>query len=166
MSDWLLRDATEDDAHGIVALWLESAWRSRYGKRWHFDGGRSEFNDRHKPRLERVLERATVRLACDPEAPGVFWAFAVTEPARDVVHYILAKRSFHRANVSAEMFRDLLGSMLIRPCTCTHELIEFQRAEVVAAGLTMPPSWRLDEYALNETRTDRPRVVLNPERAA
>ncbi len=148
MTDWQLRDAHAGDIEGVANLWLEGYFRSHYGRQFQFDGGRAVYESRHRPRVEAAIARATTRIICDPEAPGVIWAFAVTEPC--VVHWVMAKRRIHRTETSADMFRDLLGPMLRERCVMTSELVEFRRLEVVKQGLRLPEQWILDEHALTE----------------
>lgn len=143
---WQVRKAESADLGGVVFLWLESFWRSRHGGGFRFDGGKSVYWEAHEPRVHRLLARSEVTIACDPQAPAVIWAFSVCEG--DTVHYVLAKRRFHREEISADMFRDLLGERLARPCVYTHELVEFRREEVRKRGLEIPESWRLDPYLL------------------
>jgi hypothetical protein len=61
-----------------------------------------------------------------------------------VIHYVLAKRKFHQAGLSGEIYRALLGDRLSKPCAMTHELVDFKRAELRAAGLMLPKAWYFD----------------------
>lgn len=172
---WLVRPSNSGDTNGIVYLWLESFWRSRYGREFRCTsekcgrchgtsaqnvyspyskhaGGCSQkpvYWGLHEPRVHRILQRSTVRVACDAESPAVIWGFACIE-GDAAVHYVMVKRRFHAEGIGADIFRDLLGDMLERPCVMTHELPDLRREDVKRAGLSVPASWRLDQYAVSD----------------
>jgi hypothetical protein len=154
---WIVRDANAGDRNGIIALWLENFWESECGKEFRFEGGKTAFWRHYEPRVKRWLARpnARVRLVVQAEAPEVFCAFVCVEGsvgAEDVIHYMMAKRCYHRAKESAAMFRALLGDMMTKPVTQTLEIREFNRAEVREAGLSRPKTWILDPYFFQDER--------------
>ena len=136
---WLQRLATSDDTHGIVAHWLEQMWDSTYGGRFHFQGGKREMLSRNRPRLLDAMARSSTRLLCDPQAPEVFWAFAVVQ--RDMVHGVLVKRRF--ATEAASMLRDLLADDLGARRFFSTEMVELK-----ACGIGVPAQWVMDPYGL------------------
>lgn len=149
-SGWTVRLAQPADEDGLVYLWLKSFAHSRYGKSLGAEvdasPGEMAYWREHRTIVMRLLREAETRLIVDPEDPGVFWGFACC--SGDVVHYVLAKRRFHREGMSASMFRELLGERLGKAASFTHELVEFKRAEVVKAGLSVPSKWVYDPYWL------------------
>jgi hypothetical protein len=149
-AQWSTRLAGPQDEDGLVYLWLKSFAHSRFGKSRgaQIDASPAEqaYWREHREIVMRLLRTAETRLLIDPEDPGVFWAFACC--SGDVVHYVLAKRRFHREGISAAMFRDLLGERLKKAASYTHELVEFKRAEVARAGLVVPSTWVFDPYWL------------------
>lgn len=155
---WVRRPYTPSDEDGIVYLWLKSFERSQWVRRFAF----TRFNvandadipaeviraywSEHREVVMWLLQHADIEILCDRDNPEVIWAFACT--SGDTVHYILAKRRFHQAGVSAALFRELLGSRLDRPCSFTHELVEFRRQELRDAKLRVPESWHYDVHVL------------------
>lgn len=148
---WTVRERHAGDKNALVSLWLESFFRSSTGREYHFEGGKAEYWRRHEPLVHRLLARSQVRLAVDIADPNIICAFVVTE-GEDVLHYAMAKRVYHRAGVTGDMFRDLLGPMMARRVYHTHELPEFARAELVASGFRRPESWIWSPYLLADGR--------------
>lgn len=138
---WLLRtyDASTDE-NAVVYLWLKSFAHSPHGRSLgaDLDGSDAEraYWAAHRLVVGGLLVKADTQVLCDPEAPGVIWAFACTK-GNDVIHYAVVKRRFR--GESAAMFSALLGDRFERPCTLTHDMI--------GTGLCVPSSWRLNPYA-------------------
>lgn len=135
----------------LVKLWLESFWTSEYARRYRRPGGKRIYLQAHGERLHRILERADVRVACDPDEPSLVEAFAVVEPP-NVVHWIGAKRYMHRAGASRALFELLLRPELANDCVYTHELVELRDYAKYLDGFAVPSTWRLDEYAIGGAR--------------
>lgn len=142
---WKIRPLAPEDTRDVVKLWLESWWHSAYARReYRREDGKRAFQEEHGPRLRAILHRAECRILCANENPDVYYAFAVVEGA-DIVHTVFAKRSFHREGLSADCIRDLLADRLDTACTVTHELVEWQRNELIAQ-LPYPKDWRYNPY--------------------
>ena len=127
---WAIRpyDASLDES-GVVYLWLKSFAHSSFGRATgaHVDGSDAEraYWASHREVVLKLLNCADTFVLCDPDSPGVIWAFACTS-APDVVHYAVVKRKFKE--FSTDMFRALLGDCLDKACTFTHDLSGTGRA--------------------------------------
>lgn len=154
-----LRAILPGESPHIIRLWLDSFWWSKYAHRWRGPNGKALYRAKHGARLERLIERATVRVLSDDE--GTIHGFAVVEPG--IVHYAMAKRTFHERGVAEEVFRMMLGDELRQTCVYTHELPEFRgilgahrtrdgriRPSGYATNLPIPANWQFDEYAILE----------------
>lgn len=141
----------------LVRLWLDSFWWSKYALKWRRPGGKVEYRTAHGKRLNRLFERSTVRVLSDDE--GSILGFSVVEPG--IVHYAMAKHSFHSQGVAEEVLTMLLREELQRPCLYTHELCEFRGAagftkrkdgSLSSSGfktnLPIPTNWSYDPYAI------------------
>lgn len=148
-SPWRIRGMVPEDTRDIIRLWLSSFWDSRYARRFHYPGGKRDYEAKHGARIRKLLERSDVRIACDPSDENIWYAFAVVEGA-STVHYAFVKRSFHRNELSADLLRELLADRLDRACTYSHELCEFKKYEAYIQGLRIPDNWILDEYSWSE----------------
>lgn len=139
MSDWQIRPYDpETDEPAVVYLWLKSFAHSPFGKGRgaHVDGSEAErtYWAEHRLVVMHLLNEGTTKVLCDPEAPGVIWAFACR--SGDVVHYAVVKRRFKE--VAQEMFSALFGDLLEKPCKYTHDFF--------GTGFRVPSSWRLNPY--------------------
>ena len=165
-----LRPYTADDEDFVVSSWIYSYARSRYGvvSGAHIPQALPGYTKRptekdwgafwceQQPIVCGLIARADVQIACDAGAPNVIWGWACT--TGDTVHYVLAKRSVHRASaendgrgiwrvstgLSGDIYRALLGERLKRACGYTHELVDMRRRELRAQGVTVPESWYCD----------------------
>lgn len=178
MTDFALRPYTAEDEDFVVSSWIYSYARSQYGvvNGAHIPQAVPGYTKRPKeedwgafwveqqPIVTGLVARADVQVACDAEAPGVIWGWACT--TGDVVHYVLAKRSVHRASadrdergvwrvttgISGDIYRALLGDRLRRTCGYTHELVDMRRAELRTQGIAMPRNWYPDTQWFERNR--------------
>ena len=168
--DFALRPFAAEDEDFVVSSWIYSYARSRYGvvsgahipqavpgyTRRPKEADWGAFWTEQQPIVCELIASAEVQIACDPAEPGVIWGWACT--SGDTVHYVLAKRSVHRASaerdergiwrvttgISGEIYRALLGERLQRACGYTYELVDMRRQELRAQGVTVPASWFAD----------------------
>jgi len=170
VTDFALRPYTAEDEDFVVSSWIFSYARSRYGvvHGAHIPQAIPGYTKRpteadwggfwceQQPIVVGLIAQADVQIACDPGAPEVIWGWACT--SGDTLHYVLAKRSVHRASaegdsrgvyrattgLSGQIYRALLGDRLKRACGYTHELVDMRRRELRAQGVTVPESWYAD----------------------
>lgn len=139
MAEWLIRpyDAETDEA-GVLYLWLKSFAHSPFGKGRgaHIDASEEErtYWAEHRLVVLSLLGSADTQVLCDPEAPGVIWAFACTKD--NVVHYAVVKRHFKEH--ALEMFAALFGDRMEKHCHLTHDML--------GTGFRVPMTWRLNQY--------------------
>lgn len=143
MSDYVIRPMGPEHEDGVVYCWLKSYAHSRYGKSVgaNADGseGETRYWQAHRPVVMDLVRNGNVSLIVDPKVPTTFWAFLCAQGTK--VHYLLAKRNFHRAGLAGEMFTALLGGRLKESQVYTHELVELTARDV---GIEMPGAWTYD----------------------
>lgn len=146
MTPYKLRPYTEDDEDFAVYSWLKSYAHSRYGieRGANVDASPEElaYWAEHRPIVMHLLATCHTVCAVDASDPSVMWGWACT--SGDTVHYVVVKRKFHQAGLSGDIYRDLLGTRLSKACAMTHELVDFKRAELRAAGIMLPKAWYFD----------------------
>lgn len=179
MSDlWVRRpydSATDED--GVLYLWLKSYAHTRdlVEQGAHKDGSDAErrYWREHAPIVECILRSgiAATTVLCDPsrvhasaDGPPVIMAFACT--SGDVVHYVSVKRQYAREGFGPDMLAELLGDLLTKPCTYSHDLVEMRPVRDrrsgemrVPCGVQIPSSWRKDAWWLS-------RLLIGGARAA
>ncbi len=141
---WLVRPYDPAlDANGIVYLFLKSFAHSPHGRERsaHLDGSQGErsYWEEHRQTVMHLLDTASTVVLCDPEAPGVIWAFAITSP--NVVHYALVKRRFK--DLAPDMFAALLGDFTDTDANFTHDFS--------GTGFKPPSRWRYNPYLVRST---------------
>lgn len=139
MAEWLIRPYDpETDESGVVYLWLKSFAHSPFGKGRgaHIDGSDAErtYWAEHRLVVLALLASADTAILCDPEAPGVIWAFATTKGT--TVHYAVVKRRFKEQ--AGDMFSDLFGDLVDAPAFLTHDM--------AGTGFRVPTVWKNDAY--------------------
>jgi hypothetical protein len=167
---FLLRPYTDEDEDFVVSSWIYSYARSRYGvvSGAHIPQAMPGYTKRPEESdwgpfwLEQrgvvmgLIKQADVQIAYDEAKPDVIWGWACT--SGDTVHYVLVKRSVHRASaevddrgiarvttgLSGDIYRALLGDRLKRACGYTHELVDMRRRELRVQGVTVPEAWYAD----------------------
>ncbi len=72
----------------------------------------------HK-RIERLLERSTVVVACDPDEPSVVWAFAVVEQSERILHYVYTKFPLRMFGLARELIQSVWSDAGREPITAT-----------------------------------------------
>lgn len=126
-----------------VSHWLRSWANSQHGRAAGADvedsPQRAAWWSEHRDYVRALLERETTLMLVSPEEPDLVMAFACL--GEGTVHYVLAKRAYHRERLSEELFRALLGERLEQPQRFTHELVEMRKA-----GMGVPRLWRPDYY--------------------
>lgn len=93
------------DARSLIfATWLKSYQNSSL-----FAKGvpRETFFAQHHKVIERILERAEVRLAVLPDDPSVVFGWAVTEPG--LVHYVYVKPDFRKYGIARALLAHVAG---------------------------------------------------------
>lgn len=93
------------DARSLIfATWLKSYQNSSL-----FAKGipRETFFAQHHKVIERILERAEVRLAVLPDDPSVVFGWSVTEPG--CVHYVYVKPDFRRYGIARALLAHVAG---------------------------------------------------------
>lgn len=162
---WLVREYDADgDESALMYLLGVSYTRSRAGVRAGANraGGSTSADERsgaakrdpsardremaflaaHRSIWLWLLENADVKLAVDPEAPHLIWAWLVTTD--EVVHAVGCKRSLIDAGLSVDVVTDLLGDRLKRHQVCSLELPQMRTRGGEAIGLDRPAQWSLD----------------------
>lgn len=131
------RDMRPSDIGFVKSSWILSFARSKYAR-----GVGAVFGREHRPVVEYLLDTAEVTVACDVQNPDVILGWMCHHD--DMVHYIVAKRTLHRAGLSKHLLADLLGDRVKRRCRYTHHLIELHDAGIEDILYT----WVYDPYAL------------------
>lgn len=93
------------DARSLIfATWLKSYQNSSL-----FAKGipREVFFAAHHKVIERILERAEVRLAVLPDDPSVVFGWSVTEPG--LVHYVYVKPDFRKYGIAKSLLAHVAG---------------------------------------------------------
>ena len=164
-NEWLVRDfdpALDTDAF-LYILGVTYA-RSRAGRRagaWRAgrDGSveqpstvdiakQKAFLEAHRPIWRWLFEHADVKLAVDPDAPHIIFAWLVTS-GPDVIHAVGCKRSLNESGPEpgpgADIVRDLLGDRLSRHQVLTLELPQlFAHKGTDFIGIERPKTWGID----------------------
>lgn len=135
-----MRPMKRSDLHFIASTWLLSFSRSKYAR-----GMGHAFKALHKPVVNHLIETADITVACNTDAEDVILGWLCTG-GPDVVHYIVAKKTLHRAGVSSHLLKDMLGDRMHRRCRYTHHLIELYDAGCA----DILHEWKYDPYALAE----------------
>jgi hypothetical protein len=143
VTDWIARAYEPGDEGFVVESWLTSHGRSAYGH--GLRGISHSYWESHRPVVLRLLQRARIDVLCVPDTPAVILAWCATE-GRDVLHYVLCKRSLHGAGLAAAAFGALLGDRLGRAQLVTHEQMDLRDER----RITPPASWVRAEYVLAE----------------
>lgn len=103
----VVRAATGHDVPFIIDSWVWSYWDDRRRGR---DGAllsRPLFQAGQTATVERLIGRSEVAIACVPEVPDEICGYAVMEPHREVLHYVLTKRPYRGHGVCAALLSAL-----------------------------------------------------------
>ncbi len=81
-------------------------------------------------RIDRLLERSRVRVACDPVIPARIFGYVVYEPAVAgesllTIHYCYTKYEFRRCGVASALFA-AAGGERARTTLCSHVTARFE----------------------------------------
>ena len=120
MDAFLIRDWVPADEH-----FVKSAWRGSFRLAGHGvqDADHIHYDMEMDRVFDRILPRATVKIACDPKDPDNLIGFAVLTGSE--LHYVYVKRDFRKLGVVPAMlegldirsftFKTLPGERRIRP---------------------------------------------------
>lgn len=135
MSDpWKLRPYVRETDEGMVlATWLASIARSRYGRSI---GDKRVIWSTHRACVLRAMAEGVLVIACDVDDESVIWGWAAF--GEGVVHYVFVASDVVRAGLGAELSTSLLGGAADKPVGYTMEQVELRRMK------TLPSQWYPD----------------------
>lgn len=101
----LIRDVQEGDVPFIFNSWLNSFRKGSFTK---FVDNKIYFSEQHKL-IERLIKRATVKIAVDPADPATIYGYLVYEYVQGVlvVHYGYTKQTFRAMGVLRQMLHSI-----------------------------------------------------------
>lgn len=96
-----LRPANESDLNFVAASWKQS-FRKEYPKLT-----KDEFFEVINPKVDKIIERSDILIACDPEEPRVIYGYLVYKVVESipVVHFAYVKQSLRRFGILKAMFK-------------------------------------------------------------
>jgi hypothetical protein len=99
--DYVVRPAEAGDRGFVCATWLRD-----YGEHSQFARkiNPPEYRFFHGLAIDRILTRASVLVACDPQDASVLYGFIVYEPG--LLAYAYVKRAFRRMGIFRELLRE------------------------------------------------------------
>jgi GNAT superfamily N-acetyltransferase len=103
---FFVRAAHQSDVPFLTSTWLKSARDA-----FHYRGiPNTVYYDNMHFILEQVLPRATVLVACDPDAVNVVYGYVVGEVIDGclTIHYCYVKKAWRRMGILSLLFRRLL----------------------------------------------------------
>lgn len=133
-SAWMLRPYERETDEGMVlATWVASIARSRYGRSI---GDKRIIWATHRTGILRAMAEASITVACDSGDPSVIWGWIAAGPG--VVHYVFVAAEVVRAGVGHEVAMALILPYAGEMTGYTMEQVELRRLKA------LPPQWYPD----------------------
>lgn len=131
---WKLRAYVRETDEGMVlATWLASIARSRYGRTI---GDKRIIWSTHRTCILRAMADAVTLVACDADDESVIWGWASFGDG--VVHYVFVASDVVRAGIGGEVATSLIGGVSKGPVGYTMEQVELRRLKA------LPSHWYPD----------------------
>lgn len=114
----MLRDVTADDLPFIYNSWLKSFKSSPWAK----SIPTSIYYANHKEVIAKILPKAIIMVACNPEDQSQIFGYAVFTPGRIIaLHYVYVKQPYRRLGIAQVLFEFARAShMRTFPMIATH----------------------------------------------
>lgn len=98
-----LRKSSGDDINFVAASWKQS-FRKEYPKLT-----KDEFFEVINPKVDKILDRSEIIIACDPEEPRVIYGYCVFKVVDSipVIHFAYVKQSLRRFGLLKGMLKQI-----------------------------------------------------------